>query len=160
MIRNAIIVILVAMSCYACSKSTPNGNNPPTLRYLGLEQDTMPQIGPDEAGIIAVLAFEDVDGDIVGGNEQANISFVDNRDGSIDIAAFPVLPDLGDSQKGTLRLRILPTCCIYPPNVADPCTSNVEDFPSVQLTYDIFIEDSAGNKSNNITTDVITLICN
>lgn len=156
MLRAAKIGILF-MLVYACTDNGTNGNNPPTLSYQGLVSDTMRQ-GLGEDAIIAVLSFEDIDGDIIGGSTMS-ISLVDNRDGTIEPISFPVLPELSKGQKGTFQLAILSTCCIFPPEDQIPACEGDPDFPPNQYTYDIFITDGAGNRSNSVTTDVVTLLC-
>lgn len=108
--------------------------------------------------IIAQLKFEDIDGDIVGGfGVPNNIFIIDSRDGAIDPLTFPELPDVGDGQKGDLTIQIKSTCCNNG-NVL-PCEPDtVTTFSS--YSYDIFIVDNAGNESNRVTTNVITLLCN
>lgn len=152
------VLILVAILCYACSDNKTNGNNAPTLSLLSISKDTMNQGQGQNDSIIVFLKFEDIDGDIVGGFGQPNnIFIVDNRDGAIDPATFPELPDVGDSQKGDMTLLIKTTCCQNPNSV--PC----EPDPVItfnQYSYDIYISDQAGNESNRVTTNDITLLCN
>ncbi len=143
---------------YSCSDDGPGGNNAPVLTYLGLFNDTMRQgIGQDT--VVVVLAFEDTDGDILGGNVM-NISLIDNRDGTVEPLSFPVLPELKQGQRGQFQMVILSTCCIFPPDQNIPACESDPSFPPNQYTYDIYIEDGAGNRSNTVTTDVITLLCN
>ena len=143
---------------WACTENQPNGNNPPTLSFRGMESDVMRQ-GLGQDTIFVILDFEDVDGDIIGG-QNGNISLVDNRDGTIEPVTFPDLPDLSKGQKGTLRLAILSTCCIFPPEDQIPACESDPDFPPNLYTYDIFITDGNGNESNRVTTGEITLLCN
>ena len=154
-IRIAKILFLGWIIAAGCGDSGPVGNNPPSLSYIGLEKDTMRQ-GLRGDSVVVLLNFEDVDGDL-GGEEGLNISIVDNRDGFVDPVSFPILPKLKDGQRGLLRLTIETTCCIFPNNI-QPC-ENPPEFPTNRYTYDIVIKDIAGNVSNAVTTDSITLLC-
>ena len=157
MIRLAKILFFILL-VYSCTDNNSNGNNPPVLTYVGLESTTMLQ-GLGEDTIFVQLQFEDIDGDIEGGNTM-NISLVDNRDGTIDPISFPDLPNQPKGQRGSLRLAILSTCCIFPPEDQIPACERDPDFPPNVYTYDIFIVDSNGNESNRVTTGEITLLCN
>ena len=156
MIRLTKIVILVLILA-SCGEDPP-GNNPPTLNYIGMINSEIPQ-GLGQDTVFAFLEFEDLDGDLIGGNTM-NISVVDNRDGTVDPISFPVLPELSDGQRGTIQLSILSTCCIYPPELMIPACESDPDFPPNIYSYDIFITDAAGNTSNVVTTDEVTLTCN
>lgn len=144
--------------CYACSDNNENGNNPPSLSLISISKDSMSQGFGQNDSIIAQLKFEDIDGDIVGGfGIPNNIFIVDNRDGQIDPVTFPELPDVGDNQKGDLTLLIKSTCC-KTGNVIPCDPDTVTTFE--RYSYDIFITDGAGNESNRVTTNEITLLCN
>ena len=147
-------LVLIILSC----SEEPTGNNAPTLTYLGLSNTVMQQ-GFGQDTVFVFLEFEDIDGDIVGGNTM-NISVIDNRDGTVDPISFPVLPSLNNGQRGTIQLTILSPCCIYAPELMIPACERDPDFPPNMYTYDIFITDGAGNPSNRVTTETITLTCN
>lgn len=160
-------ITLLFISCFfillteGCSDDPVNGNNPPTLEYLGMNRDTMIQgiTGINNRdSILVFLRFSDIDGDIVGGRSSMNISIVDNRDGVIDPVSFPNLPELKKGQKGELRVAIYTTCCQFPEGLGAGCIV-VPGIPDNRYTYDIYIEDGAGNRSNSVTTDSITLLC-
>jgi hypothetical protein len=156
-----MIAAMISLLFGGCSDGNVNGNNPPSLQYMGINKDTMVQgFGGINSGdsIVVFLNFQDIDGDIVGGQSSMNISIVDNRDGFVDPVSFPVLPKLKDGQKGELKLSIFNTCCQFPEGLGAGCIV-VPGIPSNRFTYDIFIEDGAGNISNRITTDSITLLC-
>lgn len=157
----SIVILVWTMS--SCGAEKGDGTNAPTLVFLGMSKDTMVQgqvglIVPDS--IVVQLRFEDIDGDIDGissGNTPMNIFRIDSRDGSNDPASFPAFPDLSAGQRGTLDLTIFTTCCINPNQFqsCDPDTINTFN----TFTYDIFIEDIQGNRSNTVTTPPITLLC-
>lgn len=159
MIRFAqISLILLGLCLYACEGDNVNGNNPPTLVYEGLEKSEMRQ-SPRADSVVILLQFEDVDGDI-GGVNQANITVTDNRNGSQYISlSFPDLPNVGNTQQGSLRIFLPNTCCIYPPSAMTPDCERNPRFPDNKFTVDISIQDLNGNRSNTITTDTLTLNC-
>jgi len=153
-----ISLILLGLSIMSCDSDVPNGNNSPTLSYMGLEKETMLQ-GDGTDSVVVALTFEDVDGDI-GGVNAANIIVTDNRDGSEYITlSFPELPNNGKPQQGTLQLTLPNTCCIYPASANTPACDRNPRFPRNRFTVDIVIEDLNGNRSNVITTDSLTLNC-
>lgn len=155
------ITCLLVLLFEACSDEPVNGNNPPSIEFLGMDRDTMVQgiTGINNRdSILVFLTFNDIDGDIAGGSSTRNISIVDNRDGFIDPVSFPELPELKKGQKGEMRLAIYTTCCQFPAGLGAGCIV-VPGVPDNRYTYDIYIEDEAGNRSNTITTDTITLLC-
>lgn len=151
----AKIMLVLLIVAYGCGDNNTGGNNPPSIIYEGLSKDTMVQ-GILGDSIVVFLNFEDIDGDL-SSMDGRDISIVDNRDGFNDPVSFPALPDLKQGTRGQLKLTIQTTCCVFPDNI-QPCESP-EAYPSNRYTYDISIVDRAGNRSNVITTDSITLLC-
>lgn len=162
-IRLAKLCILFLIVASSCAKEAANGNNPPFIQYIGIDKDTLEQkggiAGIERDVIMLSLAFEDVDGDIEGGS-VGNISIIDTRDNSDERVSFPVLPELRNGQRGTVQIELLNTCCKYPIFVAPACEADVAGYPFDKVAYDIIIRDAAGNPSNRITTDSITIMCN
>ena len=162
-LRLAKLCILFLIVASSCAKEAPNGNNPPFIEYLGISKDTLDQMsgiaGIDRDVIVLSLKFEDIDGDIEGGN-VGNISLIDTRDNFDDRVSFPELPELRNGQRGTIQIDILNTCCKYPIFVAAPCEADVPDYPFDKVAFEVVIRDAAGNPSNRITTDSITIRCN
>lgn len=112
--------------------------------------------------IFVKFSFKDGDGDI--GLEpdvfERNIFIIDNRTGdTYDAFKAPVIPEQGASKgiSGEVTLRLFTTCCLFPDNIP-PCESPPQ-YPTDELTLDIYIKDRAGNESNHITTTPITLFC-
>lgn len=151
--------VFVMMSIIAsCGSDDPVGNNPPSLVYTGIERSEMRQ-GDGTDSVIFNFTFADIDGDI-GGENTGNIVVTDNRDGSQYISlSFPDLPSNGNSQQGSFRLFLPNTCCIYPPSANTPACDSNPRFPNNRFTVDVAIMDMAGNMSNAVTTDTITLYC-
>lgn len=129
-----------------------------------MTKDTIRQGLFQEDSLTVTFHFEDGDGDL-GREEDAtenNVFFVDTRTGQLDNSfGIPFIPAQGSSNgiEGEVHILLFSTCCLFPNGQPDPCESS-EDYPYDVLTYEIYITDRAGNKSNVIETNPITLICN
>ncbi len=129
----------------------------PKISFVEFNKGFMVQNSLNTDSILIRLAFEDQDGDIGGMNSQ-NITVIDNRTKEIyDSFSFPSLPLNGKPAIGEVNIRLFTTCCIFPDRIP-PCETP-EQFPINELSLDIFITDEAGNKSNTITTPLISLLC-
>lgn len=134
----------------------------PSIEFATLSKDTIIQGRQLNDSLIITLNFEDGDGDIGFEDNVANIFLRDSRDDFIKEYASPVIPISGAANGVSGEIRILITtlfnvCCIFD-NGQDPCTQNASQ-PFNEFTYSIFIEDRAGNKSNEVSTSTITLRC-
>jgi len=148
----------------AASSCTNSPNFPliPEIEYLGASKISMVQNSLNADSIFIQISFTDGDGDLGGEIEgqSQNIFITDNRTGeSYDRFRIPDIPQQGASNgiSGTITLRLYTTCCLFPDNIP-PCEAPA-DFPTNELTLDINIIDRAGNLSNTITTEPITLLC-
>lgn len=149
------------MTIYACAKS-PNFEPVPILEFRTFSKNSMNQ-GEFNDSLFVELFFTDGDGDFGASttSNEANIFFKDLRTGVTNSYKAPFIPSQGANNgiKGTIRILLRSTCCIYPPATGIfPCES-VDEFPSNELTYEIYITDRGGNESNKVTTPVITLNC-
>ena len=103
------------------------------------------------------LQFSDGNGDIGGFNSQ-NIIVIDKRtDERYDSFSLPELPLSKNGVNGEIIVRLFTTCCIFPENIP-PCEAP-DDYPTNELILEIFLLDEAGNESNRVLTDPITLLC-
>ena len=126
-----------------------------------MTKDSMRQGLNQQDSIIVTFHFEDGDGDIgrMTDTDMNNVFFIDMRTGQIDNSfGIPFVPPQGSSNgiEGEVHIKVYSTCCIYP--VGDPCLPSAQ-YPSDQLTYEIYITDRAGNSSNVIETPIIHLKC-
>jgi hypothetical protein len=151
--------IFLWMSC----ASAPELDPVPTLDFRSFSKSSLAQ-GEFNDSLYVELFFTDGDGDF--GSEstssQANIFFIDNRTSSVQSYKAPFIPPQGANNgvKGSIRILLRSTCCIYPPSTGIfPCES-VPDFPSNSLSYTIYIMDRSGNESNKVTTPALVLQCN
>lgn len=159
MIRTLLqISLLLGLYCSSCSSEGPGGNNPPTLTYMSLSNNTLRQ-GLIGDSINILLSFEDIDGDL-GGENELNIFVIDNRDDSeYIIRSLPDLPTNGKLIEGTMTLTLPTSCCIYPPEAMTPACDRNPRYPENRFTVGVFIEDLARNRSNTVTTDTIVMNC-
>jgi len=69
------------------------------------------------------------------------------------------VPEQGASNgvEGSVQLKVYTTCCIFEDGTV-PCDTPINPTNN-EITLDIQLTDRAGNASNIITTEVITLFC-
>jgi hypothetical protein len=160
---NRIFILIFCLICiYSCADK-PNFTDAPQIEFDSFSKNIMNQGSLNNDTTFLFLNFSDGDGDIGFGlgNSNTNVFITDNRTGE-KYAPFriPTIPVEGANNgvNGKIRLMLFTTCCIFPDEIP-PCEV-VEDYPTNELTLDIYIVDRAGNQSNTITTQPITLLCN
>ncbi len=157
--RYLMIYYLSALLMAGCV-SSPGFSDVPEIEFTALSSYSMNQGAVNDDSIAIFFNFKDGNGDI-GDSDKANIVLTDNRTGEqFDKFRVPVIPLPGSSNgvEGEVRLLVLTTCCIFPDPIP-PCSSPSQ-FPTNELSFDIYLVDRAGNQSNVITTPVIELVCN
>jgi hypothetical protein len=101
--------------------------------------------------VTITFGFTDGDGDLgaLDGDTLPNTFIKDSRTGFIYTYQFPSITPDGNVKdiSGTVEIILPGITCV--PNV------NVD-----QLTYEVYITDRAGNKSNSVTTPALTIYCN
>lgn len=135
----------------------------PEINFVSVSKDTMTQGNLLTDSLDIVFAFRDGDGDI-GTSPQfgQNIQLIDSRTNEV-LSSFktPPLPIAGSNGgiEGTITLKVFTQCCLYEndPNEI-PCVPS-DDIASERFQIDIQLTDDAGNMSNVVTTDFITLLC-
>lgn len=152
---------LIATSIIGCTNS-PDFPLTPELTYIAISKSSMIQNSLNTDSIFIQLSFTDGDGDIGGetNNLKQNLLIKDNRTGEFyDRFRIPEIPQqgAGNGISGEITIRLFTTCCIYP-DETPPCDAP-PSFPTNDLTLDITMVDRAGNVSNVVTTDPITLLC-
>lgn len=154
----------IFISIYSCI-TPPDYSNIPALEFRSISKSSMQQGIFNEDSLELVLYFTDGDGDFGGdaqSNEQ-NIFVIDNRtQESFRQYKAPLVPIQGSNNgiSGTISIKVYSTCCVFPEaSGIFPCEQSVE-FPSNDLSLDVYIKDRAGNASNTVTTSIIQLICN
>lgn len=157
-----LLLLSIAIFGAGCVDA-PNFSHIPRIEFTGFTKDTLQQGAFEQDSLSVFIRFEDGDGDI-GNDAQSgtnNIFLVDERTGSQDNSfRIPTIPAEGSANgiEGTIRLVLFSTCCIFDSG-NDPCGTDINQ-PTDEVQYRIYMEDRAGNKSNEILTDPITLICN
>ncbi len=143
----------------------PNYPNTPEIAYIGMNQNTIVQgnVGAPLDTLEITFSFTDGDGDLGIEGNTFDIFLTDSREGFTDIKKLPVVPDqgIGNGISGEIIVRLpnqLNICCTYPDG-STPCLPNA-NFPTDTMSYTIQIQDRAGNMSNKIQTEVITILCN
>jgi len=160
----ASLIFSISIGMFSCINS-PNYSDTPMLEYVGLSNQQMSQQPLNSDTTIVSLKFTDGDGDIGFSNETPgeNIFVIDNRTGEFyDRFRIPAIPEQGANNgvSGTINMVILNTCCIFPPQDSIPACESPSQYPDNDLTFTIYMEDRAGNRSNEVQTDVIKLSCN
>ncbi len=160
---------LFALSCgLAACVSPPDYPDEPIIVYEGISKNTIYQFrdqfgvaGPPDSLVIH-FSFTDGDGNI-SSSDTADIFITDSRLPQVPPtpAAFPFIPNegTGNGISGDLYYTIsnfdLGVCCIYRgfACIADP------NYPVDTFSYEIYIMDRAGNRSNTIRTEQIQILC-
>lgn len=129
----------------------------PQIEFVSVSQQYMTQGGNDS--LYLKFNFTDGNGDI-GSDTSDNIFVSDSRTGAI-IASYKIPNYLGtnpnnSSRTGEITLVVYSQCCIYPNGSS--CQSST-DYPTRTMHYEIKVQDQAGNYSNTIQSDEITLEC-
>ena len=161
---NYIIVLSIAFTASFCVQP-PDYPEAPVLEYIGFNKLTVAQGGGflENDTLILRIGFTDGDGDLGYDDGTVDIYITDSRDGFSEVRKLPVIPEqgVGNGISGEIRL-VFPNeptnlCCIYPEGPG--CQPNA-DFPTDSLFYEVYIIDRAGNQSNIIQTETVTLRCN
>jgi hypothetical protein len=156
-----LIFGLVASLMYSCA-SSPDFSNTPSVEFRGFSNVRLNQ-GEFNDSTFVQLFFTDGDGDF-GANTTSNapnIFFKDLRTGVTNQYKAPFIPVQGANNgvSGKINILLRSTCCVYPAATGIPPCEVVAEYPTNTLTYEIYIEDRAGNKSNIVTTAPLELIC-
>ena len=160
-ISNHVLLLLIAIIClFSCIKP-PEYPIEPVLTFEGMSTDSMAQGNLNNDSVVIFLSLTDGDGDIGSDDGAADVIVTDLRDNFPgNQFRLPKVDETGANNgiSGDLYLTVYTTCCIFP-NGQPPCTPS-DEFPVDEIQYKIYIVDQAGNKSNEVTTPPITLICN
>ncbi|MEY3051670.1 MAG: hypothetical protein RLY31_1455 [Bacteroidota bacterium] len=142
--------------------SPPDYPLEPYIEFVSLSKDTMQRGQNQEDSVFVTFRFTDGDGDI-GNNDTLDLFLTDLRTQVLERQfRIPAVPKLGASNgiKGEIRVRLLPTCCIFPPDLGlNPCMDETPLMPYDQVSYELFVRDRSGNASNSITVGPIFIRC-
>lgn len=140
----------------------------PRIEYIGLNQNSIEQSRDASIPLDTIeirFSFTDGDGDL-GSTDSINIHLEDSRDGTLQLFKVNPIPQIGAGKGLNGEIKILLTnspitryfCCTFP-NTNLTCLAS-KQFPKDELFYKIRIRDRAGNWSNEIQTDKISILCN
>ena len=158
------LLILVGIQWQSCT-SNPGFGDVPEIEFLSFSKDTMEQNSLNTDSVFLKITFTDGDGNLGTGasNVTENIVITDNRNGDVfDRFKVPDIEDVGAQNgiEGTITLKLFTTCCTFPAQDSiPPCFSPIQ-YPTNEITFDIYMVDDDGNQSNTVTTSSLTLLCN
>jgi hypothetical protein len=160
-----VLLLGLGFALFSCVQP-PEYPIEPEIEYIGFNTLTFPQGGPNVPSDTLVLrfSFTDGDGDIGFDDSTIDIFLTDSRTGFEEIRKLPVIPEegVGNGISGEITLRFpnQPTqiCCLI--EGEQGCNGPIEGAPSDTFSYRVQIKDRAGNLSNVIQTETVTLVCN
>lgn len=157
--------IVFSLFIDGCS-NPPDYPDEPEIEYLRMNKTLIAQgnqnAAPDTLAII--FGFTDGDGNLASDTDSVDVFLADSRDGFETTFKLPMLPTqgVGSGISGEITVKIANTpfniCCTFP-NGAPACLPNAQ-FPTDQFYFTIKIRDRAGNFSNEVQTEMITVLCN
>ncbi len=142
MVKNFVVLFLVAFLLFACTKSVPS--TAPSITFKSIDPATM-VIGQGTLRI--TISYADSDGDLGENNADVKNLFVsDNRNGVLYQFRIPQLSPSGStiSIKGDLNIDL--------PNVGIADGAVTES-----ATFNIYAKDRSGQASNTLTTSAVVL---
>lgn len=153
------IIVLISGLVLSCVKQE-TFSDIPAIEFIGQTKTTLSQGALMEDSLYVRFSFQDGDGDL-GDADSINVFVTDTRQ---DFALEYKIPDLssgtnGSSLEGEVTMLLFTTCCLYDDNSQAPCTPSNSQ-PTDEVIFTIQIRDRAGNMSNVISMNPITLMCN
>ena len=159
--------LFLGLLAWGCAQA-PDYPVEPIIEIMDLNKTTIAQgnqnASPDT--LLVRFSFTDGDGDIGFPDDVDTVDtyLTDSRDGFINRFRLPTISTqgVGKGISGEVTLRIpnrpFRICCTFP-NGATACQPNPQ-FPTDTFSYAIQIRDRAGNFSNTVRTETITILCN
>lgn len=153
------IFSLVLILIYAGCAKPPDLDEVPSLEYIGLSKYTMKQGSVNQDSVIITLKVKDGDGDIgfiPNGTPIEDLFIIDKRtDNLADTYIIPSIPPQGANNGVIITMDVVfrTLCCRE--NSCDPDPEQ----PDELLPLEIYVQDRAGNQSNRVEINDLTLIC-
>lgn len=156
-----LALLATAIALVTSCTSPPDYPDEPVIAYQSASRLFMNQGYGQEDSITLTLSFTDGDGDIgFQQTEQAvNVFVRDLRDDYERLYRLPFVPQRGITNgiSGTIDLKLYQTCCYVEQYI--PCSPSLPEGTTDEVRYEIYIVDRAGNESNRVQTEAITLFC-
>ncbi len=162
--RISLFFIVLLGLIIGCTEP-PDYPNEPQLRYIGLNKNTIVQgrTAAQTDTLIIMFSFTDGNGDL-GDETVTNLFIRDSRDNSLNPVVIKPIPEQGSGNgiSGEITVRLINNndaskmCCIFPDRRV--CFTDPR-YPIDTFSYSIQMKDRAGNLSNVIRTERITLLC-
>ncbi|MEL7161457.1 MAG: hypothetical protein AAFN92_11935 [Bacteroidota bacterium] len=154
------LLLLLPVFVFAACVTPPDFPEEPVITFERLSKDQIYQFTNGPLDSIQIhFSFTDGDGDLSQG-DSIDIFLTDSRLGIQTPFSFPDIPSegTGNGISGDVFITVVNTtgiCCIFRNRlcVADP------NFPVDTFSYEIQIQDRAGNLSNKIRTTPIEILC-
>ncbi|HMQ08163.1 MAG TPA: hypothetical protein PKC30_12745 [Saprospiraceae bacterium] len=164
-IKNYVALFILAGWVFhlnSCVKA-PDFPLEPEIDFVGFSKSTMNQGGLNNDSTFMTISFQDGDGDIghPANSTMRSLFIIDKRTGNIyNQFKVPEIPEqgVGNGVRGEITVLMYTTCCIFP-DLIPPCSAPSQ-FPTNDLSFEVYLVDRAGNESNRINTGIINLLCN
>ena len=165
--KNIIFILLIISSLIALFTACMKADEFPIEPRITSVMLSSNQIKNGDDFIITI-GFEDDDGDLGSNENEVSAFFIDNRtDLGLDSTAttalaIPFISPLGNIKaiSGNIFFNMLPVCCRNSDASVSCVTDSPADVETNTVVYDVYIMDRAGNKSNIVRTDPLTILCN
>jgi hypothetical protein len=161
-----VLLLALGFAAFSCVQP-PDYPVEPELEYIGFNKLTFPQGGANAPfdTLVLRLGFTDGDGDLGNDDAAIDIFITDSRTPDFpEIRKLPVIPEegVGNGISGEIILRfpnqVSQLCCLV--EGEQGCSGPIPGVPSDTFSYQVQIQDRAGNLSNVVQTEMVTLICN
>lgn len=161
----AALSLFVVLTLLSSCTQPPNYPDVPEIMNVQLNKLAIRQgnqFNPTDTLSVS-FDFTDGDGDLGFEQDTIDIFLQDSRDDFETTFRIPFIPNQGTNNgiSGTLTVKIVNTpfniCCTFPDG-STACQPNTT-FPIDTFSYGIRIRDRAGNFSNKLQTDQITILC-
>lgn len=161
-----VLLLGLGLALFSCVQP-PDYPVEPEIDYIGFNTLTFPQGGPNAPSDTLILrfGFTDGDGDIGNADSTVDVFITDSRTPEFEESRkLPIIPEegVGNGISGEITLRFpnnpFQICCII--GDEQGCDGPIDGFPNDTFSYRIQIMDRAGNRSNPIQTETVTLLCN
>ncbi len=157
-----LLWLLSALALGSCV-SPPDYPDEPVIVYEGLNKQEIRSLSSGiEDSITIQISFTDGDGDISNITDSVDVTLEDSRNPGIFLpVSLPIIPveGTGNGISGDIFIRVtnvgFTICC---ENARFICIPDA-NFPTDEFFYRIRLRDRAGNLSNVVETEPITVLC-